>query len=182
MLSIATEPVSRSTLNTCLGICFDLDGHGPPSATSTHVRRLQWTFLACLQLCLERNRVLRYQCHGGSSQSHPTRIPSMLMRYPQENQPASTRRVKSSRGGRGRDSERNMSEDEARYRSRIQRNRERERRFKPGLTRPNPRSKSTDSTRKSRHNHLQPTYIDDDDRGRLLLAYRVFLALLSWCV
>lgn len=77
-----------------------------------------------------------------------------------------------------------MSEDDARYRSRIQhRDRERERRFKPELSRPKPRSKSTNSTRKSRRNHLRPTYIDDDDRGRVVFCVLcIFTALLSWRV
>ncbi|KAG8213157.1 hypothetical protein J3R82DRAFT_11565 [Butyriboletus roseoflavus] len=80
------------------------------------------------------------------------------------NQPGSTGRVKSSGRRRGRDSERNMSEDDARYKSRTQRHRERGRRFKPEPSRPQPRSKSSDFTRKYRLNHSQPTYIDDDDR------------------
>ncbi|KAF8134859.1 hypothetical protein EV363DRAFT_842593 [Boletus edulis] len=77
------------------------------------------------------------------------------------NQPAPTGRVKR----RGRDSERNMSEDEARCRSRAQHRRERERRSKPEPSRRKPRSKSTDTTRKYRHNHVQPTDIDDDRGG-----------------
>lgn len=124
------------------------------------------TPVGCSQMSLALSRE-----NSSPSFSMPRRVQSvtsypnssMLMRYPQENQPVLPRRVKSSRR-RGRDSERNMSEDEARCRSRI--HRERERPFKPGPTRPKPRSKSTDSTRKCRHNHLQPTYIDDDDRGR----------------
>ena len=57
-----------------------------------------------------------------------------------------------------------MSEDESRNRSRFQ-HKEREGQFKPPLPRRKRRSKSTDSTRKCRHNHRQPTYIIDDDRG-----------------
>ena len=70
-----------------------------------------------------------------------------------------------------------MSEDEARYRSRIQH--QQRRKLEP--SRLKPRSKSTDATRKARHNHLQPTYIDDDDdRGRVVSP--IPCMLLSWRV
>ncbi|KAF8558104.1 hypothetical protein OG21DRAFT_1286076 [Imleria badia] len=82
-----------------------------------------------------------------------------------ENQPVSTERVKSSRRRRGRDSERNMSEEQSRYRSRFQHNQEREQHFKSQPSRRKPRSISTDSTRKRRHNHLQATDIIDDDQA-----------------
>ncbi|KIK96566.1 hypothetical protein PAXRUDRAFT_770732 [Paxillus rubicundulus Ve08.2h10] len=86
----------------------------------------------------------------------------------QVNQHTSTGRVRSSGRRRhdGDTKEINLSDDEARHRSRGHHDRGRKRRTKTDGPRRKPRSKSTDSTRKRLHQHIPHTYVDDADEGR----------------